>query len=173
MDVVERSVSAGNGAVFDLEEFLSRPLYAHLAHQGQEGACESPVWFHWDGEALWIIGGSTFPANLKRNPQCAIGIVDWRLTTGLCHHVGFRGTAEVLPIDPEMARTIFRRYFGPDESDWDVRFRDGYDSSAVMQMIRFIPRTAVIRDQSYHPSNWAIGQRTVFNKDHPTFPLES
>ena len=32
MNIVERSVSAGGRAVFDLEEFLSRPLYAHLAH---------------------------------------------------------------------------------------------------------------------------------------------
>ena len=32
MKVVERSVSGGDRAVFDLDEFLSRPLFAHLAH---------------------------------------------------------------------------------------------------------------------------------------------
>ena len=155
MDVVERSVSSGDAAIFDLDEFLSRPLYAHLAHQGESGVRESPVWFHWDGEALWIIGGSTFPENLKRDPQCAIGIVDWQLATGRCHHVGFRGRVEVLPFDLDMTRTIFRRYFGPDVVDWDARFRDGYDGRVATQMIRFIPTTAVIRDQSYCPSNWA------------------
>ena len=37
MNVVERSVSAGNRAVFDLEEFLTRPLYAYLAHNSEQG----------------------------------------------------------------------------------------------------------------------------------------
>src|SRR4051794_8900742 len=158
MDVVERSVSAGDGPLFDLDEFLSRPLYAHLAHLGDGEVRESPVWFHWDGEALWIIGGSSFSENVKRHPQCAIGIVDWQLATGLSQHVGFRGTAEVLPSDPEMVRTVFRRYFGPDEADWDPRFRDAYDGSAPLPMIRFTPKTAVIRDQSFRPSSWARSQ---------------
>lgn len=158
MDVVERSVSAGDGPIFDLAEFLSRPLYAHLAHLGDAGVRESPVWFYWDGAALWIIGGTSFSDNLRRHPQCAIGIVDWDLSTGLSHHVGFRGTAEVLPFDPEMARTIFRRYFGPDDAEWDPRFREDYDSSATTPMIRFTPQTAVIRDQSFRPSSWARRQ---------------
>ena len=68
MNIVERSVSAGDRAVFDLEEFLARPLYAHLAHNSDQGPRESPVWFHWDGRAVWIIGGTSFPANLKRDP---------------------------------------------------------------------------------------------------------
>src|SRR5262245_11169228 len=115
MNIVERSVSAGDRAVFDLEEFLSRPLHAHLAHNSDQGPRESPVWFHWDGHAVWIIGGTSFPANLKRDPRCALGIVDWDPATGLSHHVGTRGKAEVLPFDRAMARTILRRYFGPDE----------------------------------------------------------
>jgi hypothetical protein len=157
MNVVEQSVSAGDRPIFDLDEFLSRPLYAHLAHLGEGGVRESPVWFHWDGEALWIIGGSSFSENLRRHPQCAIGIVDWQLAAGLSHHVGFRGTAEVLPFDPDMARTIFRRYFGPDEADWDPRFREDYAAAAI-PMIRFTPETAVIRDQSFRPSSWARAQ---------------
>jgi hypothetical protein len=32
-----------------------------------------------------------------------------------------RGTADVLAFDPTVARTIFRKYFGPDEADWDRR----------------------------------------------------
>ena len=31
MRIVERKVSAGDREIFDLDEFLSRPLYAHLA----------------------------------------------------------------------------------------------------------------------------------------------
>ena len=33
------------------------------------------------------------------------------LATGLSHHIGMRGTAEVLPFDRAMAKTIFRKYF--------------------------------------------------------------
>ena len=60
MRIVEQTVSAG-GAIFDLGEFLSRPLFAHLAHASEHGPRESPVWFHWDGAALWIVGGESFP----------------------------------------------------------------------------------------------------------------
>jgi len=154
MRIVEQKVSA-RGEIFELGEFLSRPLFAHLAHDSGQGPRESPVWFHWDGAVLWIVGGESFPANLKREPQCAIGIVDWSLTTGRCHHVGMRGRAEVLPFDPEMARTIFRRYFGPDQSDWDRRFDDVFDGSAGLELVRFTPETVVVRDQSYRPTRWS------------------
>ena len=58
MKIVEQSVSAGDRPLFELEEFLARPLYAHLAHNSEQGPRESPVWFHWDGQAIWIIGGT-------------------------------------------------------------------------------------------------------------------
>src|SRR5262249_42710037 len=117
MKIVEKKVSAGEHEIFDLDEFLSRPLYAHLAHNSDEGPRESPVWFHWDGQALWIIGGTTFPENLKRDPRCAIGIVDWDPATGLSHHVGFRGKAEAF-------RSTAR---------WPRRFSEGI--SAPMRLI--------------------------------------
>jgi hypothetical protein len=156
MKIVERSVSAGGRPVFDLDEFLSRPLYAHLAHSSEHGPRESPLWFHWDGQAIWIIGGTSFPANLKRDPRCALGIVDWEPATGLSHHVGMRGRAEVLPFDRAMAKTIFRRYFGPDEADWDRRFDyEATGEEAGLTMVRFTPETVVVRDQSYKPTRWA------------------
>lgn len=159
MKIAERSVSAGGRPCFDLDEFLSRPLYAHLAHSSEHGPRESPVWFHWDGQAIWIIGGTSFPANLKRDPRCALGIVDWEPATGLSHHVGIRGSAEVLPFDRTIARTIFRRYFGPDESDWDRRFEEVFTGEPGLEMVRIIPETVVIRDQSYKATKWARQQR--------------
>jgi hypothetical protein len=135
--------------VFDLFEFLSRPLYAHLATSSEHGPRESPVWFHWDGSYLWIIGGTSFPEYLKRDPRCALGIVDWDPATGRSHHVGVRGRADVLPFDPAMARTIFRRYFGPDEADWDRRFDDVLSGASGVEMVRITPETVVVRDQSY------------------------
>ena len=155
MRIVERSVSGGGREVFDLDEFLALPLYAHLAHASEHGPRESPVWFHWDGQAIWIIGGSSFPGNLRRDPRCALGIVDWNLATGLSQHVGIRGRAEVLPLDPAMARTIFRRYFGPDEADWDRRFDDVLTGDPALEVIRIVPETVVVRDQSYKPTRWA------------------
>ena len=155
MRIIEKSVSAGDRTIFDLDEFLSRPLYAHLAHASADGPRESPVWFHWDGESIWIIGGTTFPANLKREPRCALGIVDWDPATGRSQHVGMRGRAEVVPHDTAMARTIFRRYFGPDEADWDRRFDDVFTEGSGLEMVRFTPETVVLRDQSYKPTAWA------------------
>src|SRR5262245_55998201 len=100
MKIVEAKVSAADRELFDLEEFLARPLYAPLAHASPDGPRESPVWFQWDGRAFWIIGGSSFPANLRREPRCALGIVDWDLATGRSQHVGIRGRAAVVPFDP-------------------------------------------------------------------------
>jgi hypothetical protein len=155
MDIIERKVSAGEAEIFDLHEFLARPLYAHLAHNSDHGARESPVWFYWDRQALWIIGGTSFPANLERDPRCAVGIVDWNLRTGRNHHAGLRGRAEVVPFDAAMAKTIFRKYFGPDESDWDRRFDDVFTEELGLEMVRFIPEKVVMRDQSYKPTQWA------------------
>jgi hypothetical protein len=155
MRIVEQSVSAGDRPIFDLAEFLSRPLFAHLAHSSEHGPRESPVWFHWDRAAVWIIGGQSFPGNLRRDPRCALGIVDFDLATGRRQHVGMRGTAEVLPFDPAVARTVFRRYFGPDDSDWDRRFDDVFDGSTDLELVRLIPETVVLRDQSYRPTRWA------------------
>jgi hypothetical protein len=155
MRIVEQKVSSGEGPLFDLDEFLSRPLYAHLAHSTGGEPRESPVWFHWDGLAVWIIGGTSFPANLKREPRCALGIVDWDPATGRSHHVGMRGSAEVLPFDVAMARTIFRRYFGPDEAEWDRRFDDVFINDNGLELVRFTPQTVVVRDQSYQPTRWA------------------
>lgn len=158
MRIVEQKVSAADRPLFDLEEFLSRPLYAHLAHNSEQGTRESPVWFHWDGQTFWIIGGASFPTNLKRDPRCALGIVDWELATGRSHHVGVRGQAEVLPFNAVMAKTIFRRYFGPREEDWDRRFADVFTGELGLEMVRIIPETLVVRDQSYQPTAWARQQ---------------
>jgi hypothetical protein len=155
MRIVEKKVSAGDRVLFELEEFLSRPLFAHLAHNSDQGPRESPVWFHWDGQAVWIIGGTTFPANLRRDPRCALGIVDWDPATGLCQHVGLRGRAEVLPFDPALAKTIFRRYFGSEEADWDRRFADVFTGEHGLEMVRILPETVVMRDQSYQPTPFA------------------
>ena len=147
------------GSSFDLDdeaalrlmnEILSRPLFAHLATQSAEGPRESPVWFLWEGDALWIIGNyetDSFPKRIEVEPRCAIGIVDYDAATGLVQHVGFRGRAQLQPHDPDRMTRLLSRYMGA-IANWDARFVKILDDTDYI-FIRFEPDTAVVRDQSY------------------------
>src|SRR3954466_8393347 len=91
----------------DLEEFLTRPLFAHLATASEHGPRESPVWFLWEHDAIWIIGSrvpDAFPARIDAEARCAIGIVDFDRAAGLVQHVGMRGHATVQSFDARRAR---------------------------------------------------------------------
>ena len=137
-----------------LEEFLLRPLFAHLATASEDGPKDSPVWFLWEDSALWIIGNKktdTFPKRIQGDPRCAVGIVDFDVQTGLVEHVGMRGFATLETFDTRRARTLLRRYLGNDESTWDERFRVALtDPDNVL--IKFNPQTVVVRDVSYTKS---------------------
>ena len=133
-----------------LEEILSRPLFAHLATASEEGPRESPVWFLWEGGALWVIGNyrtDTFPKRVEREPRCAVGVVDFDASTGLVRHVGFRGRARLAPHDPERMKRLLSRYMGA-AGRWDSRFVEILDDSDYI-FVCFEPDTAVVRDQSY------------------------
>lgn len=140
----------------ELDEFLARPLFAHLATASQRGPRESPVWFLWEDDAVWIIGSresDTFPARIAADARCAIGIVDFDRTSGLVQHVGMRGRATVHPFDPNRARRLLRRYLGNDERTWDPRFSTTVTTPATEQavLLRFVPETVIARDVSYKP----------------------
>lgn len=133
-----------------LEDLLSRPLFAHLATASEQGPRESPVWFLWEGGALWIIGNyqsDTFPKRLEREPRCAVGIVDFDAPTGLVHHAGFRGRARLMPHDPARMERLLSRYMGGREQ-WDARFVEILGDADYI-FVRFEPEVAVVRDQSY------------------------
>ncbi|AXF58015.1 pyridoxamine 5'-phosphate oxidase family protein [Salicibibacter kimchii] len=137
---------------FNLNEFLQKPLFAHLSTSTKDhNPRESPVWFHWEHECIWIIGTSSdsFPGRIKEKAECAIGIVDFDHTTGKVLHAGFRGHATVEPFDKGIAERLLSRYLGPEEKNWDPRFRNLDDSNVL---IRFVPETVVVRDQSFEPS---------------------
>lgn len=136
----------------ELEEFLSRPLFAHLSTSSEQGPRESPVWFLWEDDALWILGSrttDTFPIRIESDPRCALGIVDFDRTAGRVQHVGFRGRATVEPFDADRARRLLTRYLGGDETVWDERFRRTLRGDAHELFVRFVPETAVARDVSY------------------------
>ena len=117
-----RVIRDGSRGTFDLEEFLRRPLFAHLATASEHGPRESPVWFSWEGGALWIIGdsGDTFPGRVWADPRCAIGIVDFDPRTRLVQHAGFRGRATVGPFDVDRAKRLFSRYLGGEDEQGRV-----------------------------------------------------
>ena len=134
-----------------LEELLARPLFAHLATDSELGPRESPVWFLWEDEAVWIIGNyktDTFPSRIEAEPRCALGIVDFDRSSGLVQHVGFRGRAHLLPHDKERLQRLLGRYLGQRLEDWDERFVEILGDTDYV-FVCFVPETAVVRDQSY------------------------
>jgi len=147
------------GSHFDLEEeaarrllkdVLARPLFAHLATASEHGPRESPVWFLWEGGAIWIIGNNqtdSFPGRIATEPRCALGIVDFDVSTGLVQHVGFRGHARLEPHDSERMKRVFSRYMGEPER-WDHRFVKILNDPDYI-FVRIEPDTVVVRDQSY------------------------
>lgn len=88
-----------SGDPFGLDEFLERPLFAHLATGSADGPRESPVWFLRKRGAIWLIGSSndSFPKRIVTEPRCAVGLVDFDLARGFLQHVGMRGEAHVCP----------------------------------------------------------------------------
>ncbi|MFD1426056.1 pyridoxamine 5'-phosphate oxidase family protein [Kroppenstedtia sanguinis] len=138
---------------FDLENFLAQPLFAHLSTVCEEGPRDSPVWFHWEGGYLWIIGipsTDSFPDRIRKDPRCAVGIVQFHRESGQVFHAGIRGQATVEPFDTGIATRLLSRYLGPDEESWDPRFQNLDDSNVL---IRIQPETVVLRDQSYEPAS--------------------
>ena len=135
---------------FDIDEFLQRPLIAHLATASEGGPRESPVWYLWEDAALWLIGSSrdSFPRRIQGDGRCAIGIVDFDMHSGVLRHVGMRGAAEVVPLNQPRLHRLLCRYLGDAESDWEPTFRSAVIDSLDL-MVRFTPASIVARDQSY------------------------
>jgi Pyridoxamine 5'-phosphate oxidase len=142
----------------NVKEFLARPLFAHLSTDSAEGPRESPVWFLWEDEALWILGSrrtDTFPLRIEREPRCAVGIVDFDRQSGRVQHVRLRGQAAIEPFDAGRARRLLSRYLGDDDSLWDERFRRTLQGRDQDLLVRFVAETAVARDVSYEISTRA------------------
>ena len=137
------------GKRFELNEFLARPLFAHLATASPDGPRESPIWFHWEDGALWFIGTTkdSWPRRLRAEPRCAIGIVDFDLARGFLQHVGMRGTAKVGALDVERFHRLLHRYLGQ-QGGWNPWFRENVIRDVDL-MVRFTPATTVMHDQSY------------------------
>jgi hypothetical protein len=134
----------------DIDELLARPLMAHLATSSPDGPRDSPVWFLWEEGAVWLIGNhrDSFPRRVEQDGRCAIGVVDFHLPRGRLLHVGMRGLAEVVPLDPERLYRLLSRYLGTDVNRWNADFRRKVIDRLDL-MVRFVPTSIVARDQSY------------------------
>lgn len=135
----------------DVDEFLARPLFSYLATASEDGPRVSPVWFLWEGGALWIIGSrraDSFPARVELDARCSVAVIDFDRASGLVQHLGLRGRSTVEPFERERARRLLASYLGDDEARWDERFRETL-SDPDNVLIRFLPETAVARDVSY------------------------
>ena len=138
-----------------LAEMMARPLFAHLATASERGPRESPVWFLWEDETIWIIGNrltDSFPSRIEFEPRCAIGIVNFDVATGLVQHVGMRGTARLEPHDGERMVRLYNRYMGARQELWDSRFVEILGDEDYV-FVRFTPESVVVRDQSYKVSD--------------------
>lgn len=149
MEIVENTLSV------PLADVLDRPLFCFLATQADSGPRISPLWFLWEAGSVWCIATRerSYPERIEANPETALAIVDFDVSTGEVLHIGMRGRATVVPHDPERAIRLLEKYHGPEMDDWDQsRFPDPNEWGEEMVFVRFDPETVVARDQSYTPA---------------------
>ncbi|SFC36257.1 Pyridoxamine 5'-phosphate oxidase [Halobiforma haloterrestris] len=146
MDIVENTLEC------PLEDVLERPLFCFFGTVSSDAAPRiSPLWYLWEDERIWIIAdtGKSYVDRVAADPRTALAVVDFDVATGRVHHVGMRGRADVVPFDEDRAERLLGRYLGPEENEWDPRFR-GLDPDR-WRFVRFEPGTVVARDQSFVP----------------------
>lgn len=121
-----------------VEEFLARPLVAHVA---TGGPTVRPVWFLWEDGALWWITGSysRLPELLAADPAVSVVVDSCDLHTGEVLQVVLTGDAEVVDLDPGRARRKLGRYLGGDPDRWPERFRAVLDDPDA-RLVRLTPR---------------------------------
>ncbi len=147
-------VDRSKAGSIDLEEFLSRPLLAHIATGSDEGARNSLFWFLWEDGALWFIleeGFNTLQARVRGDPRVAVGLADFDPKSGLLEHVSIRGRASIEGWNDARASRLLRRYY---------RQLDGYVEPPVapdekvtgrlpMTFLKVVPESVVLRDHTY------------------------
>lgn len=155
MELVEHTLEV------DVDDFLSRPLFAHLATVTDDGAPRhSPMWFIWEDGSVWVVANerrNTFYERLEHESRCTVGVLEYDQTTGSVEHVGMRGRASLTPFDnrdgddseDDRAIRMLCRYLGRREQ-WPDRFQ-ATPGNEENSWFEFEPEVAVARDQSYEP----------------------
>lgn len=141
---------------FDPEDVLRLPLMANLATLAEDGAPRNaPVWFQWEGGALWIPGGANNASTRRvaRDPRVAVEIVHYDNAAGILRHLGLRGRATVAPMDAALFRRLLTRYLGPPATwnDWFIDRVACIDDPAG-RLIRLVPESVFTNDASFFRS---------------------
>ncbi len=135
---------------FDINTVLRKPLMAHLSTTTNGEPRDSPVWFIWEEECIWIFGTSkdSFVKRLKQEPRYALGVVDFDLDKGILRHVGVRGTAQVGKVDHNRLYRFVSKYLGKDKEKWNEWFvKNIVDPLDVM--VQITPKSIVAKDVSF------------------------
>lgn len=157
MDIVEHTLEV------DVDGFLARPLFAHVATVTADGAARhSPMWYIREDGAVRVVANerrNTFYERIEHEPRCTVGFVDYDQTTASVEHVGTRGRASLAPFDDRAAEgradeddraiRMLCRYLGRREQ-WPDRFQatPGNEENSWFEVV---PEVAVVRDRSYEP----------------------
>ena len=135
---------------FEIDRVLCKPLMAHLSTVANGEPRDSPVWFVWEQASLWIFGTEkdSFIKRLKREPRCALGVVDFGLQKGILKHVGIRGIAKIHPMDQIRLRRFVSKYLGENSSDWNKWFMANI-VDPLNVMVQIVPISIVAKDVSF------------------------
>jgi Pyridoxamine 5'-phosphate oxidase len=116
----------------ELDAFLATERTCRVATSSPQGPHNTPLWFVWDGTALWLtsIVKSQRWADLVRDPRVAV-LVDAGETYDQLRGVEFRGPVEMVGEAPRTGEPnpeldgpellMARKYFGSDTFHYDGR----------------------------------------------------
>lgn len=135
---------------FEFNIVLEKPLIAHLSTVEDGEPRDSPVWYIWEDDCVWIFGNSkdSFVRRLKKDPLCAVGIVDFDLDKGILRHVGIRGTSYLEDINSARLSRFISKYLGNNAEQWNAWFiKSIVDPLDVM--VKIVPKSMVAKDVSF------------------------
>ncbi len=140
-------------ANFDPDGIIRLPLMANLATVCSEGPRNAPVWFLWEENALWMLGGKDGSSvqRLIRNPQCAVEIVHFENERGILLHLGFRGNATIETASVSRFKRLLSKYLGSDEALWNSWFIENIAqiNNPANRMIKLVPESTFTNNVSF------------------------
>ena len=100
------------GQVSDKEMVLAMSVMAFLGTVEGSKPRVVPVWFIWEGAALWVLGDKSGSSvkSISKNPECAVDIVYFDVAKGVLLHLGLHGRAVVEKSGPLRFRQPLGKY---------------------------------------------------------------
>lgn len=138
---------------FELEEVLKKPLMAHLSSVANGEPRDSPVWFLYEDNSVWLFGTQkdSFIERLKKEPSCALGVVNFELEQGVLMHVGIRGYAKLTTVDKSRLKRFLAKYLGADQAEWNAWFVNKV-VEPLDTMVEIVSKSSVAKNVSYFKS---------------------